>query len=175
MAILLPTACVEQVTDITLEMLRALGIRALILDADNTLSGHGSQEPFPGAVEWTRELTAAGIQMTIVSNNVEKRIAPFAAQFSLPYASMALKPFPAGYRRAMRAMGSRREETAAVGDQVYTDILGANLTGVKSILVVPKGEESILRFGWRRALEKPVRRKAERLGLWDVWTKGDHA
>ncbi len=175
MAILLPTACVEQVTDITLEMLRALGIRALILDADNTLSGHGSQEPFPGAVEWTRELTAAGIRMTIVSNNVEKRIAPFAAQFSLPYASMALKPFPAGYRRAMRAMGSRREETAAVGDQVYTDILGANLTGVKSILVVPKGEESILRFGWRRALEKPVRRKAERLGLWDVWTKGDHA
>lgn len=175
MAILLPTACVEQVTDITLEMLRALGIRALILDADNTLSGHGSQKPFPGAVEWTRELTAAGIQMTIVSNNVEKRIAPFAAQFSLPYASMALKPFPAGYRRAMRAMGSRREETAAVGDQVYTDILGANLTGVKSILVVPKGEESILRFGWRRALEKPVRRKAERLGLWDVWTKGDHA
>lgn len=175
MAILLPTACVEQVTDITLDMLRALGIRALILDADNTLSGHGSQEPFPGAVEWTRELTAAGIRMTIVSNNVEKRIAPFAAQFSLPYASMALKPFPAGYRRAMRAMGSRREETAAVGDQVYTDILGANLTGVKSILVVPKGEESILRFGWRRALEKPVRRKAERLGLWDVWTKGDHA
>ena len=175
MAILLPTACVEQVTDITLEMLRALGIRALILDADNTLSGHGSQEPFPGAVEWTRELTAAGIRMTIVSNNVEKRIAPFAAQFSLPYASMALKPFPAGYRRAMRAMGSRREETAAVGDQVYTDILGANLTGVKSILVVPKGEESILRFGWRRALEKPVRRKAERRGLWDVWTKGDHA
>lgn len=175
MAILLPTACVEQVTDITLEMLRALGIRALILDADNTLSGHGSQEPFPGAVEWTRELTDAGIRMTIVSNNVEKRIAPFAAQFSLPYASMALKPFSAGYRRAMRAMGSRREETAAVGDQVYTDILGANLTGVKSILVVPKGEESILRFGWRRALEKPVRRKAERLGLWDVWTKGDHA
>lgn len=175
MAILLPTACVEQVTDITLEMLRALGIRALILDADNTLSGHGSQEPFPGAAEWTRELTDAGIRMTIVSNNVEKRIAPFAAQFSLPYASMALKPFPAGYRRAMRAMGSRREETAAVGDQVYTDILGANLTGVKSILVVPKGEESILRFGWRRALEKPVRRKAERLGLWDVWTKGDHA
>ena len=165
MAILLPTVCVAQVTDITLELLRSMGIRALILDVDNTLSGHGSQQPFEGALEWTQKMAQNG-EMMIVSNNFQKRVEPFAQRFSLPFVSMAMKPFPVGYSRAVSAMGVRREETAAVGDQVFTDILGANLSGIRSILVVPQGNESVLRFGWRRALEKPVREKAERLGLW---------
>lgn len=166
MAILLPTVCVAQVTDITLELLRSMGIRALILDVDNTLSDHGSQQPFEGALEWTQKMAQNGIEMMIVSNNFQKRVEPFAQRFSLPFVSMAMKPFPVGYSRAVSAMGVRREETAAVGDQVFTDILGANLSGIRSILVVPQGNESVLRFGWRRALEKPVREKAKRLGLW---------
>ena len=173
MAFLLPTVCVGGVTEITPGLLRALGVGALILDADNSLSGHGSQQPFEGALEWTQELARCGIRMMIVSNNVEKRVAPFARTFSLPFTSMAMKPFPVGYRRAMREMGVTRRETAAVGDQVFTDILGANLSGIRSILVEPRGAESVLRFGWRRVLEKPVRDKARRLGLWDAWRKGE--
>lgn len=172
MAILLPTVCVAQATDITLGFLHSRGIKALILDADNTLSGHGSQQPFEGALEWTQAMMQDGIRLMIVSNNFKKRVEPFAKRFSLPYVSMAMKPFPVGYLRAVRAMGVRREETAAVGDQVFTDILGANLSGIRSILVVPQGKESVLRFGWRRALEKPVREKAERLGLWEGRKEG---
>ncbi len=173
MAVLLPSLCVDQVTDITQDTLRALGVRALILDVDNTLSSHGSQEPFPGALAWTKQMLQSGIKITIVSNNFEKRVAPFAEKFSLPFISMALKPLPVGYLRAVKAMGVKREETAAVGDQVFTDIAGANFSCMKSILVVPKGKESVLRFGWRRALEKPVREKARRLGLWETGKKGE--
>ena len=96
MPVFLPTVCVEKVTDITLDLLRAMKVRALILDADNTLSSHGSQQPFPGALEWTEQLTQAGIRLMLVSNNFEKRVAPFAAQFSLPYLSSAIKPLPVG-------------------------------------------------------------------------------
>lgn len=172
MAILLPTVCVAQAMDITLELLRSMGVKALILDADNTLSGHGSQQPFEGALEWTQAMLRGGIRLMIVSNNFQKRVEPFAKRFSLPFVSMAMKPFPVGYVRAVKAMDVRREETAAVGDQVFTDILGANLSGVRSILVVPQGKESALRFGWRRALEKPVREKAKRLGLWEERKEG---
>lgn len=172
MPVFLPTVCVEKVTDITLDLLRAMKVRALILDADNTLSNHGSQQPFPGALEWTEQLTQAGIRLMIVSNNFEKRVAPFAAQFSLPYLSCAMKPLPVGYLRAVKRMGQGRAATAAVGDQVFTDILGANCSGLRSILVTPQGEESALRFGWRRKLEIPVREKAKRLGLWEKWKEG---
>ena len=82
-------------------------------------------------------------------------------RLGLPYISMALKPFPLGYLRAVRLMNVSRKETAAIGDQIFTDILGARWTGVRSILVTPQGEESVLRFGWRRRLEAPIRKKIQ--------------
>ena len=169
MPFLLPEAAEEKITDITPELLRAMGVKALILDADNTLSGHGSQLPFVGAVEWVARMRKEGFSAIVVSNNFRKRVEPFAAQFDLPFISMALKPFPFGYLRAVRKMNCSRKETVAVGDQVFTDILGARLSGVRSILLTPQGEESALRFGWRRRLERPIRRKIQERNIGEKW------
>ena len=138
---------------------------SVLLDVDNTLALHGSQVPFPGTVEWARRLRGAGIRIVILSNNFRERVGPFAAQYGLPFLSLSLKPLPAAYRRAVRALGAARREAVVVGDQIFTDVVGANLAGIKSILLVPAGRETSWSFRVRRALEEPIRRKIEESGI----------
>ncbi len=157
-----PSAVCNRVTDITEELLRGLGAEALLLDVDNTLAPDGSQEPFPGTVEWTYQIRRAGFKILILSNNFKDRVEPFARQYGLPYLSVAMKPLPAGYLLAAGRLKTERKKTVVVGDQIFTDIIGANLAGMKSILLTPAQEESSVSFKIRRALERPVRR---RLGL----------
>ncbi len=160
--LLLPTVSRNRVTDITPGLLMRMRVRGLLLDVDNTLALHGSQTPFAGTVEWSRRLRRRGVRMMIISNNFQNRVLPFAAKYGLPFLSMAMKPFPVGYRKAAERLGIPPEETAAVGDQVFTDILGANLAGMKSILLVPAEKEKSVSFRLRRLLERPVRSRAKR-------------
>lgn len=164
MALFLPTAAVEKVTDITPELIMGMKANAILLDVDNTLALHGSQLPFPGTVEWTYRMRQAGIHIIIMSNNFKKRVAPFAAKYNLPFLACSLKPLPGSYFRAARRLGVGRGEAVAVGDQIFTDILGANLSHMKSILLLPVGEETSFSFFLRRVLEKPVRKKIEKSG-----------
>lgn len=157
MALFQPTAAVERVTDITPELMRSIKANAVLLDVDNTLAMHGSQIPFPGTVEWAGRMRKSGISIMIMSNNFKERVAPFAALYGLPFISMALKPLPAAYRRAIRKLGAERRKTVAVGDQIFTDVVGANFARVKSILLLPAMEERSLSFRIRRFLEKPIR------------------
>ena len=82
MALFKPTGTLHSVTEITKDLLFEMGVRAIVLDIDNTMAAHGSQEPFPGVPEWAKGLTDAGIKLILVSNNYEKRVAPFAKKFS---------------------------------------------------------------------------------------------
>lgn len=165
MALFLPTAAVDKVTDITPELIYRMGGSALLLDVDNTLALHGSQIPFPGTVEWAGRIRAAGIQVIIMSNNFEKRVAPFAARYGLPFLSLSLKPLPLAYLRAIHRLGVKRSQAVTVGDQIFTDVFGANLARVKSVLLSPVEEESSFSFVVRRALERPIRRRIKKSGL----------
>lgn len=164
MALFSPTAAVDRVTDITPELLKSLGIKAVLLDVDNTLAEYGSQNPLEGSVEWSRAMTQAGIKTIILSNNFKERVEPFAAKYGIPFLCFSLKPLPFAYWRAARILGAKRREAAVVGDQVFTDVIGANLAGMKSILLVPIRMEHSLSFRIRRRLELPVRRKSEGRG-----------
>lgn len=159
MSIFLPTASVRKATDITPDLICAMHATAILLDVDNTLALHGSQTPFPGTVEWAKHMREAGIRLVLVSNNFKKRVEPFAAKYDLPFLSMSLKPFPAAYHRAVRCLNVEPEEAVVVGDQIFTDVFGANLAGLKSILLIPVGEENSISFRLRRALERPIRKK----------------
>ena len=164
MSLFLPTVSVRKVTDITEDLIRGMHANAILLDVDNTLALHGSQIPLPGTVEWAARLRGAGIRIMILSNNFRKRVEPFARQYGLPFLSLSLKPLPAAYRRAARRLGVAARETVAVGDQIFTDVVGANLAGIQSILLVPVGGERSWSFRLRRRLEKPIRRKIEESG-----------
>lgn len=159
MTLFLPDAAKDKITDIKPELLRAMGAEVLILDADETLSSPDSQQPFEGAVKWVEEMKKEGFSAIVVSNNFKKRVEPFAAQFKLPYISMAMKPSPLGYFRAIRLMKSNRKKAVAIGDQIFTDILGARLAGIQSILLSPRTKEGMEYYAFRRKMEIPFRRK----------------
>ena len=162
MPIFHPTAAVTGVLEITPELLSKIGVSAVILDVDNTLSLHGSQTPYEGTVEWSRKIRDAGIAVLILSNNTQERVEPFAALYGIPFVSRGLKPLPFGYWRCAKLMGAPCGKTAVVGDQIFTDVLGANLSGMKSILLTPIKEETSVSFRIRRRLEKPIRKKLEK-------------
>ena len=90
-------------------------------------------------------------------------MAPFAAQFELPFIPSANKPFRYGINKARKLLGLTSAEILIVGDQVFTDILGANLFRMKSVLLEPVDNEDSLTFRFRRWLEKRVRRKIEQI------------
>ncbi len=159
MALRYPTRMLHRITDITPEFLSSLGITALLLDVDNTLSEHDSQSPYPGSLEWVSSMRKNGIQMIILSNNTRERVEPFAAQYGLPFLTYAMKPLPVGYLRAVHQLGVSHRNCAAVGDQIFTDIVGANLCGIKSILLEPILEETSRSFRIRRKLERSIRGK----------------
>lgn len=155
---------VDKVTQITPALLRSMGTKAILLDVDNTLSPPESQVPFPGTVQWVRLMQREGFQLIILSNNFRRRVEPFASRYGLPYVSFALKPLPGGYLRALRRLHVHRKEAVVVGDQVYTDILGANFVGLKSILITPCVLEESASFLRRRRGEEAIRRKLKETG-----------
>lgn len=159
MALRYPTRMLHRITDVSPELLAQMKVRAVLLDVDDTLSAHGSQIPYPGSVEWAQELVDRGFQLIILSNNTKDRVAPFAGQYGLPFLTMAAKPLPVGYLRAARRLGVKPRECVIVGDQVFTDVLGANLCGMQSILLDPITLQDSFSFRVRRKWEKPVRRK----------------
>lgn len=145
-----------RVTDITPGFLRDHGIRGLLLDVDNTLSTDKGQDPLPGLDEWLKSMRNGNVRLTIISNASAERLRPFAERTDLRFVSRAAKPFLPGYIRGARRLGLARREVAMVGDQLFTDILGANLAGMTSILVEPVMPESGKSFVLRRKWEKKI-------------------
>ena len=164
MRLFAPTALFRRVTDITPEYLHGHGIRALILDVDNTLTAHGSQELPPDVDAWLQQMRGEGIRLMIASNNMPKRVAPFAKRVGLDYQAFCCKPSPLGLYRARRAMGVPRRAVALVGDQIFTDSLGANLYGISMLLVQPMHEDTTLTIRLKRRLEKPILARYDKKG-----------
>ena len=146
----------NNILEITPEFLKEIGAKAVFADADNTLSFHGSQEPFPGVAEWIRELAGNGIPLVIISNNEKERIAPFAEKLGVPYIEKSAKPLTAGFSRAAKKFGIEPFEAAVIGDQIFTDVLGGNLFGAKVFLTKPLGPDTDRFIKVKRRLEKIV-------------------
>lgn len=162
MRILQPRERYEKLVDIPVEALAAMGIRGLILDVDNTMTTHGNPTPADGVPEWLDCVRRAGIGCIILSNNAPGRVEPFARLLSLAFEADAAKPLPGGYRRACAHMGVPLSAAASIGDQIFTDILGANLAGVYSIFVNPTEPENTRFFRLKRRLERPILARFER-------------
>lgn len=154
--LLKPDIKLHGITDITVELLNKFNIKALLLDVDNTMSTHHGQALTEGLLEWIDRMNKNGIKLMVLSNSKRKRIEPFAARISLPFISLGCKPLPMGYLRGVRALGEKRKNVAIVGDQIFTDVLGGNLVGVKTVLLTPIKLEDGLSFKIRRNLEKKI-------------------
>lgn len=149
------TAAFGNVTDISPAFLAKMNIRGLILDVDNTLTTHDNPVPAKGIPEWIELMKKSGIKLMIVSNNHPPRVKPFADLLGLPFVCEGKKPLNKGFREAIKLMGLPKSSIAAVGDQIFTDVLGANLMGIRMLYVVPFEHEKTTFFNVKRKLEKP--------------------
>lgn len=165
MNIFKPTVMKKNLLDITPDTFKDMGVTHILLDVDNTLVSYISHEPISGAVPWVKEMEAKGLKLIIVSNNFKKRVGLIAEKFDLPFITFACKPLPFGYLEAKGYLKASTSECAIVGDQIFTDIVGANLCGMKSILLDPVEMENSKLFRVRRNFEKKYRNKFKDVNL----------
>ena len=128
--IVTPEYLFRSVSHITPEFLRSQGVQGLVLDVDNTLTGDESQTLDEEVRGWLDTMRAAGIALTIASNNDAARVRPFADRVGLQFVSMACKPLPIGLMVARRRLGLEKHQMAIVGDQLFTDRMAAGLYGI---------------------------------------------
>lgn len=151
-----PDYVFESIADIPLVFFEKEGIDALILDLDNTLTTHNNPQPDPRRLGWFEAAKASGLKMIIVSNNHPERVKPFAEFLGLDFVSDGGKPLPRGYNEACRRLGIDKKRIAAVGDQIFTDVMGCKTAGIRSIFVFPIEYETGFWFRVKRALERPL-------------------
>ncbi len=157
MRLLEPTVLHERITDITVEELRAMGVRGLLLDVDNTLTTHYCPDLSPEVTAWLSAVQAAGITATVISNAKRRRVEPFAQKIGLSCVWLAAKPLPGGLWRGVRRLGLRLRDCVVIGDQTFTDTLGARLAGLRVIQLMPiRLEEGKPFLLFKRRLEKRV-------------------
>lgn len=132
---LLPKIIAPSLTDLTPELLHRHGIRLLMLDFDNTIVPYTTDIPQAQMERWLEEMNQSDIAVCIVSNSKRDRVPRFCAARNLDCITHARKPFSKGIRACLDKYNIPASQAALVGDQIYTDTLGANGCGVTSILV----------------------------------------
>ena len=151
---LLPKAIFPALTDLTPEYLRDHGRRLLMLDFDNTMLPYTSKIPTPELLVWIDRMKRGGITLFVVSNSHKQKSPAFCRAHNVGCVTHSKKPTGRGIRKCLERCGCRPDEAALVGDQIYTDVLGANCAGVMSILVKPIHLHNIW-LKLRHAAEKP--------------------
>ena len=157
LSILYPNMYVPSVTDINLQELRERGIQNLLLDLDNTIVPRDHDRFSPEIKSWLQGLLDKGFKVCIVSNNSTRRVKNVAGPLQIPSVVRAIKPLRGAFLRGMRLLGAKTGNTAIIGDQIFTDILGGNMLGLFTVLVVPlPGKEFWVTKIINRRLEKPI-------------------
>lgn len=132
-----PTWMVKSIYNITPEQLKKEKIKAVLTDLDNTLIAWNNPEATVETLEWIKLMKENNIEVIILSNNTRKRVGRVAAILDLEYIPSAMKPFQHGFKKAQKKSQYEKKELLMVGDQIITDINGANRAGIRSVLVKP--------------------------------------
>ena len=153
---LYPDKYFESVKDITIDFLKENNIKAIILDVDNTIIDINKDMP-DGIKKWCDDLRKNNIKFCILSNtNKVEKEKKAADELELPYFYFATKPLKRGFKKAIKLLDEKEENIAAVGDQIFTDVVGANRCKLFSILVKPISEKDIFTTKLKRPLERVV-------------------
>ena len=164
--LLCPTIYAETVQEIDVADLKRRGIRALLLDLDNTLVlWRGWDIPSP-VLEWVKDAVAQGMKICIVSNSrAPKRVHQLAGELGISYVRRGMKPRRGGFRDALELLGVEPAETAVIGDQVFTDVLGGNRLGALTVLVCPLGRREFIGTKMSRCVERVILRMLDSRGM----------
>jgi uncharacterized protein len=137
LALFKPHAFARRITKIDVLALRARGIRGAIVDLDNTLVGFRTLAPLEEDAAWVQAAREAELQVAVLTNNGTLWASRVAQDLGVPCIPRARKPLPHGFRRALALLELAPHEVVVIGDQLFTDVLGARLAGLEVILVEP--------------------------------------
>ncbi|WP_144399447.1 YqeG family HAD IIIA-type phosphatase [Pilibacter termitis] len=157
-----PTFLVEAVYQLTPEMLKKHGFKAVLTDLDNTLIAWNNPLGTPELHTWLEELKQAEIPVVVISNNSHKRIEKAVAPFGIQFVSRAMKPMIKGFREAEKLLNLKPSELVMLGDQLMTDICGSNRAGIASVLVKPVVQSDSFATKFNRMRERRVWKKLEK-------------
>lgn len=154
-----PSLYLDSVKNINPMLLKKNNIKGLILDVDNTLIDY-YRNLVDGAEKWCEELKNEGIKCIILSNSNKKRkVEEVAEKLNIDYIMFAKKPLKSGFKRALSKLELKPEEVAVVGDQLFTDVIGAKRMNMFSILVKQVGEKDIFITKLKRPIENAIIKK----------------
>ena len=155
--LLFPDVFVQKVQDVNLEKLVQRGYDTIIFDLDNTLLGWRSKNFSDEVMNWINEARKQNFKMCIVSNSLFKgRVNSLSKKVGLPAFFRAVKPSSKSFLQAIEFLRSEKNKTVIIGDQIFTDILGGNRTGLYTILVKPVEPREFFITFFQRMGEKIV-------------------
>ncbi len=145
--------------DITPKFLSSIGIKAMLIDIDNTLAPYEQPLPDESIKAWFASLDEAGIKCAFVSNNEAERVDLFNSEIGIPAFSKSGKPFSKNLYKAMALLGSEVSNTVMLGDQLLTDATAGNNIDLVTIIVPPIRDKNNFFFRTKRRLEVPTIKK----------------
>lgn len=154
-----PDLYVRDIYGINLEYIKNRNIKGLLVDLDNTLLAWDSFEADERLMSWIEACKAKGFSLCIVSNNKRSRINHCAKILDIPAVVRAIKPRKKAFLKGMEILGTLPKETAVIGDQIFTDILGAKRMGLYAILVRPISNNEFIFTKLVRKLEAVILKK----------------
>lgn len=150
--------------DIDLDKLWRRGIRGIILDVDNTLVHWGEWSVSEQVRNWITQAKERGFRLCIASNGIPKRVEALAQGIDVPAITRAVKPRKKAFHNALALLGTTAEETAVIGDQVFTDVFGGNRVDMYTILINPSSQREMRHTQLIRKVERRVLRRLVKKG-----------
>ncbi len=150
-----PKIMVPTVYDVDSEFLKKHNMKGIIYDVDNTLVGFKIKVPDERLISHIQDLKNEGFKLFIISNNKKERVEKFNKTLGLSYISRGMKPLPFSFFSAAKKMGLKRKEVVVVGDQIFTDVFGGNISSMLTVMVDPIDLKETFLFKLKRKLEKP--------------------
>lgn len=151
---LTPTWTINSVYSIDSSDLKKYNIDAVIIDLDNTLIAWNEREHTQEMADWVSHMSDEGIGIYLLSNNNYKRVVKVTEALNLNFKAGALKPFRHSFTHAINELKVEHDKVVVIGDQIITDIIGANRSKLRSILVKPIAQNDIIFTKLNRQLEK---------------------
>jgi len=152
-----PKEYLESIYQVDFDRLRSRGLKAVLLDLDETLLPREMSDITPVLYSFVEGIKEKGLKICLLSNNLHpERVIKVAQTLNLPYLTLAGKPFPFAFDRALKLLGVKRSEAVVIGDQLFMDIFGGNWAGIYTILVKPFSRETFWLRQWMRRGERWV-------------------
>jgi len=157
-SLLRPFLVLQRASDLDASVLKDMDVSGLIIDIDNTIVPWRGEEPEDGVRDWIKGLLNGGISLVLVSNAGGPRAARMGETLGVPVVAPAKKPLRGGYKTALDILKLEKKHVASLGDQIFTDVLGGNRSGIKTILVPPLSEKEFAGTRLVRLVERRYRK-----------------